>query len=129
MDDIQSNRPDNLGNISDSGLILLKAKRVLAAIRHETVPAHIRDHAVQRPKMVTPPNLAAVPLGKVECIEATRFSDRHFRHRGYDKAEQHVRAVLHQRHETELRERALAAARTRIAKAGTVLVRVGHIQA
>ncbi len=62
MDDTQSNRPDNLGDISDSGLILLKAKLVLAAIRHETVPAHIRDHAVQRPKMVTTPNLAAVPL-------------------------------------------------------------------
>ena len=61
MDDTQSNRPDNLGAISDPGLILLKAKLVLAAIRHETVPAHIRDHAVQRPKMVTTPNLAAVP--------------------------------------------------------------------
>jgi len=61
MDDTQSNRPDNLGDISDSGLIILKAKLVLAAIRHETVPAHIRDHAVQRPKMVTTPNLAAVP--------------------------------------------------------------------
>ncbi len=71
MDDTKSNRPDNLGDISASGLILLKAKLVLillkaklvlAAIRHETVPAHIRDHAVQRPKMVTPPNLAAVPF-------------------------------------------------------------------
>jgi len=46
-------------------LIPLKAKLVLAAIRHETVPAHIRDHAVQRPKMVTTPNLAAVPQRKV----------------------------------------------------------------
>ena len=62
MDDTQNNRPDNLGGISDSGLILLKAKLVLAVIRHETVPAHIRDHAVQRPKMVTTPNLAAVPV-------------------------------------------------------------------
>ncbi len=62
MDDTQSNRPDNLGDISDSGLIILKAKLVLAAIRHETVPAHIRNHAVQRPKMVTTPNLATVPL-------------------------------------------------------------------
>jgi len=61
MDDTQSNRPDNLGDISDSGLILSKARLVLAAIRHETVPGHIRDHAVQRPKMVTTPNLAAVP--------------------------------------------------------------------
>ncbi len=61
MDDTQSNRPDNLGDISDSGLILLKARLVLVVIPHETVPAHIRDHAVQRPKMVTPPNLAAVP--------------------------------------------------------------------
>jgi len=57
MDDTQSNRPDNLGDISDSGLILLKAKLVLAAIRHETVPAHIRDHAVQRPKWLRPPIL------------------------------------------------------------------------
>ena len=61
MEGTQSNRPDNLGDISDSGLILSKAKLVLAAIRHETFPAHIRDHAVQRPKMVTTPNLAAVP--------------------------------------------------------------------
>jgi len=61
MDDTQSNRPDNLGDISDSGLIRSKAKLVPAAIRHETVPAYIRDHAVQRPKMVTTPNLAAVP--------------------------------------------------------------------
>jgi len=61
MDDTRSNRPDNLGDISDSGLILLTAKLVLAAIRHETVPAHIRDHAVQRPEMSTTPNLAAVP--------------------------------------------------------------------
>jgi hypothetical protein len=62
MDDTQSNRPGNLGDISDSGLILLKAKLVLSAIRHGTVPAHISDHAVQRPKMVTPPNPAAVPI-------------------------------------------------------------------
>jgi len=61
MDSTQSNRPDNLGDISDLGLIPLKAKLVPAAIRHETVPAHIRDYAVQRPKMVTTPNLAAVP--------------------------------------------------------------------
>ena len=61
MDDTQSNRADNLGDISDSGLILLKAKLVLAAIRRETVPAHIRDHAVQRPRIVTTPNLATVP--------------------------------------------------------------------
>ena len=46
MDDTQNNRPDNLGDISDSGLILLKAKLVPAGIRHETVSAHIRDHAV-----------------------------------------------------------------------------------
>jgi len=65
MDDTQSNRPDNLGDISDSGLIILKAKLVLAAIRHETVPAHIRNHAVQRPKMVTIPNLATVPRVEV----------------------------------------------------------------
>ncbi len=25
-------------------------------------------------------------MGKVECIESTRFSDRHFWHGGYDKA-------------------------------------------
>jgi len=61
MDDTQSNRPDNLGDTSDSGLILLKAKLLQAAIRHETVPEHIRDHAVQRRQIVTPPNLAAVP--------------------------------------------------------------------
>jgi len=61
MDGTQSNRPDNLGDISDLGLIPLKAKLVPAAIRHETVPAHIRDHAVQRPKMITTPNLATVP--------------------------------------------------------------------
>jgi len=60
VEDTQSNRPDDLGDISDSGLILSKAKLVLAGIRHETVPAHIRDHAVQRPETVTPPNLAAV---------------------------------------------------------------------
>jgi len=36
--------------------------------------------------MVTTPNLATVPPGKVECIESTRFSDRHFWHGGYDKA-------------------------------------------
>jgi len=46
MDDTQSNRPDNLGDISDSGLILLKAKLELAAIRHETVPAHIRPRSL-----------------------------------------------------------------------------------
>jgi len=68
-------------------LILSKAMLVLAAIRHETVPAHIRDHAVQRPKMVTTPNLAAVPPHVVHNIETTRFSDRHFWHRGYDKAQ------------------------------------------
>jgi len=62
MEDTQSNRPDNPGDISDSGLILSKAKLVLAGIRHETVPAHIRDHAVQRPEMVTTPNPAAVPF-------------------------------------------------------------------
>ncbi len=62
MDGTQSNRPDNLGDISDSRLIPLKAKLVLAAIRHETVRAHIRDHAVQRPELVTTPNLAAVPF-------------------------------------------------------------------
>ena len=62
MEDTRSNRPDNLGDISDSGLILLKAKLVLAAIRHETVPAHVWDYAVQCPKMVTTPNLAAVPF-------------------------------------------------------------------
>jgi len=61
MEDTQSNRSDDLGDISDSRLILSKAKLVLAAIRHETFPAHIRDHAVQLPKMVTTPNLAAVP--------------------------------------------------------------------
>ncbi len=61
MDGTQSNRPDNFGDISDLGLIPLKAKLVPAAIRHETVPAHIRDHAVQRPKMITTPNLATVP--------------------------------------------------------------------
>jgi len=43
-------------------LIPLKAKLVLAAIRHETVPAHIRDHAVQRSKLITILNLAEVPL-------------------------------------------------------------------
>jgi len=32
MDDTQSNRPDDLGDISNSGLIPLKAKLVLAAI-------------------------------------------------------------------------------------------------
>jgi len=42
-------------------LIPLKAKLVLAGIRHETVPARLRDHAVERPEMVTAPNLAAVP--------------------------------------------------------------------
>jgi len=42
MDGTQSNRPDNLGGISDLGLIPLKAKLVLAAMRHETVPAYIR---------------------------------------------------------------------------------------
>jgi len=82
----QCNRPDNLGDISDSGLILLKAKRVLTAIRHKTVPAHIRDHAVQRPKMVTTPNLAAVPLRETQIIETTRLPDRHFWHAGYNKA-------------------------------------------
>jgi len=61
MDSTQSNRPDNLGGISNLGLIPLKAKLVPAAIRHETVPAHIRDYAVQRPKMVTPLNLPVVP--------------------------------------------------------------------
>ncbi len=61
MEEIQGNRPDNLGDISDPGLILLKAKLVLTAIRHEIVPAHLRDHAVQRLKMVTTPNRAAVP--------------------------------------------------------------------
>jgi len=69
MDDTQSNRPDNLGDISDSGLIPLKAKLVLAAIRRETIPAHIRDHAVQRPKMVTTPNLAAVPCAMLQSID------------------------------------------------------------
>ncbi len=44
-------------------------------------------------------------------------------------AEQHMRAVLHQRHEAQLRERALAAARARIAEAFAVLGRFGHIQA
>jgi len=87
MDDIQSNRPDNLGDISDSGLIRSKAKLVPADIRHETVPAYIRDHAVQRPKMVTTPNLATVSPHVVHSIETTRFSDRHFWHRGYDKAQ------------------------------------------
>ncbi len=72
MDDTQSNRPDNLGDISDSGLILLKAKLVLAAIRYQTVPAHIRDHAVQRPKMVTTPNLAAVPRRYQEAAQNAR---------------------------------------------------------
>ncbi len=32
MDGTQSKRPDNLGDISDSGLIPLEAKLVLAAI-------------------------------------------------------------------------------------------------
>jgi len=58
----ESNWPDDLGDISDSGLILLKGKLVLAAIRRETVSAHSSDHAVQHPKMVTTPNLVAVPL-------------------------------------------------------------------
>ena len=66
MDGTQSNRPDNLGDISDLGLIPLKAKLVPAAIRHETVPAHIRDHAVQRPKVITTPNLATVPKPTLE---------------------------------------------------------------
>ncbi len=35
---------------------------------------------------VTPPNLAAVPQRKAQCIESTRFPDRHFWHGGYDKA-------------------------------------------
>jgi len=43
MDDTQSNRPDNLGDTSDSGLILLKAKLLQAAIRHETVPERHRQ--------------------------------------------------------------------------------------
>jgi len=63
MDDTQSNRPDNLGDISDSGLILSKAKLVLAAIRHETVPGHIRDHAVQRPKNGYGPQSCGSPTG------------------------------------------------------------------
>jgi len=62
MDDTQSNRPANFGDISDLGLILLKAKLVLAVIRHETVPAQVRGRAVQRPQIVTTPNLAAVPV-------------------------------------------------------------------
>ena len=73
MDGTQSNRPDNLGDISDLGLIPLKAKLVPAAIRHETVPAHIRDHAVQRPKMITTPNLTTVPLEGVQPPESLEF--------------------------------------------------------
>jgi hypothetical protein len=57
MDGTQSNRPDNLGDISDSRLIPLEAKLLLAAIRNETVCAHIRDHAGQRPKWLRPPIL------------------------------------------------------------------------
>ncbi len=32
------------------------------------------------------PNLATVPLREVQAIETTRFPDRHFCQRGYDKA-------------------------------------------
>jgi len=71
MDDTQNNRPDDFGDISDSGLILLKAKLVLAAIRHETVPAHIRDLAVQRRKMVTPPILRQSRGPKCSSLNST----------------------------------------------------------
>ncbi len=69
MDGTQSNRSDNLGDISELGLIPLKAKLVPAAIRHDTVPAHTRDHAVQRPKMITTPNLATVPPLRAQITE------------------------------------------------------------
>ncbi len=43
MEDTQSNRPENLGGISDSSLTLLNAKLVLAAVRRETAPAHVKQ--------------------------------------------------------------------------------------
>lgn len=61
MDATHSNWRDDLGDISDSGLILLNAKLALAAIRRETIPAYSSDHAVQHPKMVTNPMLWQPP--------------------------------------------------------------------
>src|SRR4051812_35455426 len=43
--------------------------------------------------------------------------------------EQHVRAVLDQRHQAQLRKSALASARPRHAELGAVLLGVGHVQA
>src|SRR3954467_15513522 len=45
------------------------------------------------------------------------------------RAEQHVRAILHQRHKTQLRESALATAGPRRAECGTVRCGVGHVKA
>ena len=61
MDDTQSNRPDNLGDIFDSGLILLKV--IAGAGRY---PTRDRPCTHQGPRRSAPengyaPNLAAVP--------------------------------------------------------------------
>src|SRR3954469_8869520 len=45
------------------------------------------------------------------------------------RAEQHVRAILHQRYETQLRESALATAGPRRAECGAVRCGVGHVEA
>jgi len=57
MGHVQSNQPDNLGAISDSGLIRSEARLVLTGIRHDTVSAHAKDYAAQCPKTLRPPIL------------------------------------------------------------------------
>jgi len=48
-DVMKINRPDDLRDIGNLGLTLVKAKQVLARVQQEIVAAQARDHAVRRP--------------------------------------------------------------------------------
>jgi hypothetical protein len=50
---MEINRPDNLGDVSDLGLIQAHAKRLLAGIRPETLSVDAWDHAIRRPRVTT----------------------------------------------------------------------------
>ena len=48
-DVMEISRPGDLGDITDLGLTLAEAKRLLARVQQEIVAAQARDHAVRRP--------------------------------------------------------------------------------
>ncbi len=60
------------GDFRDPGLIQSEPRLVLTGIRHDTVSAHAKDYAAQRPKTLRPPILrrsrlsVAWALGRLE---------------------------------------------------------------